>query len=146
MLISKPRSVALTFSSWLRPWDDWRAPTLCHFFPGIDLSATICSSKLLLVPPRFLLMSFVRLCPPVYCFRPVCFLGEESKNLSPRALLTNGEKSALPRRVDDLDPCFESPVDRLPVEIVRVCCNNSTFNGGVYWSISQWSMSGVKLV
>ena len=58
----------------------------------------------------------------VECLLSVCarlfITSEESKNLSPRALLTNREKSAGSPRDDDLDPSFELPVDRLPVGVV----------------------------
>lgn len=60
---------------------------------------------------RLLLMFFVRLRPPVYYFT-CCILGEESKNLSLRALLTHGEIIACSSRLDDLDLNFKLPVDR----------------------------------
>jgi hypothetical protein len=59
---------------------------------------------------------------------------EESKNLSPRALLTNREKSACSPRDDDLNPSFGLPVDRLPVGVVRLFRENSILKG-VYRSI-----------
>lgn len=82
-------------------------------------------------------------CPLV----PACFISsEESKNLSLRALLANREKSVISPRDDDLDPDFELPVDRCPVEVVLLFRDNSILKevyGGIFAKVHVRGEIGV---